>query len=125
MGLFGGLTVGNRRHVGLLIQEIVLAQEVGDDGAPRAQRVVGIFYAFVVAVATVTAAETPSYMRKLWEDLTARKKLFEETPEEEIKYWFEYAGPLQVSYCTKGSKRQTHGSSIPSYESVNILQSCL
>jgi len=54
---------------------------------------------FVVAVATVTAAETPSYMRKLWEDLTARKKLFEETPEEEIKYWFEYAGPLQVSYC--------------------------
>lgn len=38
----------------------------------------------------------PSYMSKLFDDLTSRKKLFDETPPEEIKYWFEYAGPLQV-----------------------------
>jgi hypothetical protein len=39
----------------------------------------------------------PSYMIPIQEELVARKKLMEETPKEEIKYWFEYAGPLQVS----------------------------
>ena len=39
----------------------------------------------------------PSYMNELQEDLAARNKLFDDTPPEEIKYWFEYSGPLQVS----------------------------
>jgi hypothetical protein len=39
----------------------------------------------------------PSYVEPLMADLKGRKKLFEETPPEEIKYWFEYTGPLQVS----------------------------
>ena len=38
----------------------------------------------------------PSYMDSLMADLRARKKLFDETPPEEVKYWFEYTGPLQV-----------------------------
>ncbi len=38
----------------------------------------------------------PSYMMDLFEDLKARKKLFDDTPPEEVKYWFEYTGPLQV-----------------------------
>ena len=38
----------------------------------------------------------PSYMKGLMEDLKSRKKLMEETPPEEVKYWFEYTGPLQV-----------------------------
>lgn len=29
-------------------------------------------------------------------DLKERKKLMEETPPEEVKYWFEYTGSLQV-----------------------------
>ena len=40
----------------------------------------------------------PSYMGSLFQELKERKKLMEETPPEEVKYWFEYAGPLQVSY---------------------------
>jgi hypothetical protein len=43
----------------------------------------------------------PSYMIPIREELVARKKLMEETPKEEIKYWFEYAGPLQVSECCR------------------------
>jgi len=39
--------------------------------------------------------ETPSYMGSLLKDLKERKKLFEETPPEEVKYWFEYTGALQ------------------------------
>ena len=39
---------------------------------------------------------TPSYMESLMKDLKERKKLFAETPPEEVKYWFEYTGPLQV-----------------------------
>ena len=39
----------------------------------------------------------PSYMDPLFKDLRERKKLFEDTPPEEVKYWFEYAGALQVS----------------------------
>jgi hypothetical protein len=39
----------------------------------------------------------PSYVEPLLTDLKGRKKLFDDTPPEEIKYWFEYAGPLQVS----------------------------
>lgn len=42
-------------------------------------------------------SSSPSYMHELFEDLAARKKLFDDTPPEEVKYWFEYAGPLQVS----------------------------
>lgn len=37
----------------------------------------------------------PSYMNVMNEDLKERKKLFEETPPEEVKYWFEYTGKLQ------------------------------
>lgn len=36
-------------------------------------------------------------MNDLFADLEAREKLFADTPEQEIKYWFEYSGPLQVS----------------------------
>lgn len=39
----------------------------------------------------------PPYVEPLLSDLRARKKLFEDAPPEEIKYWFEYSGPLQVS----------------------------
>ena len=39
----------------------------------------------------------PSYMGPLMNDLKARQKLFADTPPEEVKYWFEYTGPLQVS----------------------------
>ena len=38
----------------------------------------------------------PSYMKTIMQDLKARKKLFDDTPPEEVKYWFEYTGPLQV-----------------------------
>jgi len=58
----------------------------------------GLLLAALVAHA---ADDQPSYMRQLFEDLTARRKLFQETPEEEIKYWFEYAGPLQVRDCVR------------------------
>ena len=44
----------------------------------------------------LSAADPPSYMEDLFEELKARKKLMEETPPEEVKYWFEYTGPLQV-----------------------------
>lgn len=43
-------------------------------------------------------SSSPSYMEHLFEDLKERKKLFDETPPEEVKYWFEYTGPLQVGY---------------------------
>lgn len=47
--------------------------------------------------------QLPSYMSKLADDLRARKKLFDDTPPEEIKYWFEYSGPLQVgTECVVG-----------------------
>ena len=39
---------------------------------------------------------SPSYMAPLFDELKERRKLMEETPPEEIKYWFEYTGPLQV-----------------------------
>ena len=51
---------------------------------------------FAVVVTVYANDESPAYMRKLFDDLMSRKKLFDETPPEEIKYWFEYAGPLQV-----------------------------
>ena len=61
----------------------------------------GLVSVLLAALMLVTAVdanedEHPAYMRKLFDDLTSRKKLFDETPPEEIKYWFEYAGPLQV-----------------------------
>ena len=42
------------------------------------------------------ADDAPSYMAPLFDELKERRKLMEETPPEEVKYWFEYAGPLQV-----------------------------
>ena len=53
----------------------------------------------------------PSYMKPLFQDLDDRKKLFDDTPPEEVKYWFEYSGPLQVServsivFCFTNRKR--------------------
>lgn len=45
---------------------------------------------------TVVGDSVPSYMNPVMKDLKERKKLFDETPPEEVKYWFEYTGPLQV-----------------------------
>ena len=42
--------------------------------------------------------DIPSYMKNLMNELHNRKKLFEDTPPEEVKYWFEYTGPLQVCF---------------------------
>jgi len=49
----------------------------------------------------------PSYMKDLMEDLKARKKLMEETPPEEVKYWFEYTGPIQKYFYRYSQQRQT------------------
>ena len=38
----------------------------------------------------------PTHMKGLMEDLASRKKRFAETPPDEMKYWFEFPGPLQV-----------------------------
>ena len=48
------------------------------------------------AVVLDSIAHPPPYMDHLMKDLQARQKLFDETPPEEVKYWFEYTGPLQV-----------------------------
>ena len=45
----------------------------------------------------VVGDSVPAYMGPLLNELKERKKLMEETPPEEVKYWFEYTGPLQVS----------------------------
>lgn len=45
----------------------------------------------------VIGDSVPAYMKGLMKDLKERKKLFDETPAEEVKYWFEYTGELQVS----------------------------
>ena len=47
--------------------------------------------------AKISKENPPSYMKDLFEDLKARTKLMKETPPAEVKYWFEYTGPLQVS----------------------------
>lgn len=44
----------------------------------------------------VVGDSIPTYVEPLMKDLKARKKLMEETPPEEVKYWFEYTGALQV-----------------------------
>jgi hypothetical protein len=46
---------------------------------------------------TLVGDDVPSYMDSLMKDLRERKKLFDDTPPEEVKYWFEYSGSLQVS----------------------------
>ena len=46
----------------------------------------------------ISKKNPPSYMKDLMDDLNARTKLMKETPPEEVKYWFEYTGPLQVCY---------------------------
>lgn len=43
------------------------------------------------------ASPISSYLTKLYKDLAKREKLFADTPPEEVKYWFEYTDPLQVS----------------------------
>ena len=48
---------------------------------------------------STTTTTTPSYMTLLMKDLQNRYDLFTNTPPEEIKYWFEYSGPLQVRMC--------------------------
>jgi len=57
------------------------------------------------------AEQLPSYMKELREDLASRKKLFDETPPEEVKYWFEYTGPLQVSVSEAEEASQLASSS--------------
>ena len=45
---------------------------------------------------SMVGSTVPTYVEGLMTDLKERKKLFDETPPEEVKYWFEYTGPLQV-----------------------------
>ena len=47
-------------------------------------------------LAELDNSDVPSYMTPVIKDLREREQLMEETPPEEVKYWFEYTGPLQV-----------------------------
>jgi len=47
----------------------------------------------------------PSYMKELNVDLAERNKLFDDTPPEEVKYWFEYRGPLQKYFYRYSNSR--------------------
>mmetsp|Transcript_10633 Transcript_10633/g.12139 ORF Transcript_10633/g.12139 Transcript_10633/m.12139 type:complete len:952 (+) Transcript_10633:261-3116(+) len=47
----------------------------------------------------------PSYMTALMKDLKERQQLFQDTPPEEIKYWFEYTGPLQKYFYRYSKSR--------------------
>jgi len=52
-----------------------------------------------VGPGSTAAASSPlqMHLQTLYEDLWAQEKLFDETLPEEVKYWFEYTGLLQVS----------------------------
>jgi hypothetical protein len=50
----------------------------------------------IIIDAAAVATVGPSYMQPLFEDLQERQKLFTDATPEEIKYWFEYTGPMQV-----------------------------
>lgn len=47
----------------------------------------------------------PSFMNPLMEELAARRKLFADTPPNEVKYWFEYTGPLQKYFYRYSKSR--------------------
>lgn len=53
--------------------------------------------------AVAKSSPLASFLAPLYKDLFEREQLFANTPPEEVKYWFEYAGPLQVRvlivYC--------------------------
>jgi len=46
-----------------------------------------------------------SIVSPILDELRTREKLFEDTPPEEVKYWFEYAGPLQKYYYRYSKSR--------------------
>eukprot|EP00565_Helicotheca_tamesis_P008129 CAMPEP_0185733108 /NCGR_PEP_ID=MMETSP1171-20130828/18404_1 /TAXON_ID=374046 /ORGANISM="Helicotheca tamensis, Strain CCMP826" /LENGTH=756 /DNA_ID=CAMNT_0028402743 /DNA_START=12 /DNA_END=2282 /DNA_ORIENTATION=+ len=47
----------------------------------------------------------PTYIEPLIKDLEERTKLMEDTPPEEVKYWFEYTGPLQKYFYRYSNTR--------------------
>jgi hypothetical protein len=65
----------------------------------------------VIDKTAAAAAAAPSYMQPLFADLRERQKLFIDTPPEEIKYWFEYTGPMQVRLIIYGYRKEALGSS--------------
>ncbi|KAL9186605.1 hypothetical protein ACHAXT_005843 [Thalassiosira profunda] len=64
----------------------------------------------------------PSYMTALVDDLKARKKLMEETPPEEVKYWFEYTGPLQ-KYFYRYSRSRKKADSFEGRDDSGVVSS--
>jgi len=64
----------------------------------------------------------PSYMKDLMEDLKARKKLMEDTPPEEVKYWFEYTGPLQ-KYFYRYSRSRKKADSFEGRDDSGVVNS--
>ena len=48
------------------------------------------------------------YVSDLKQELRDREKLFEDAKPGEIKYWFEYAGPLQVSVVHVSQSRSKY-----------------
>jgi len=64
----------------------------------------------------------PSYMNDLMLELKERKKLMEETPPEEVKYWFEYTGPLQ-KYFYRYSKSRGKADSFEGRDDSGVTSS--
>jgi len=59
-----------------------------------------------IPINSSSSSSAYSYMQTLFEDLKSRQTLFETTPPEEIKYWFEYTGPLQKYYYRYSKSRK-------------------
>ncbi|KAL7442914.1 hypothetical protein ACHAXH_009028 [Discostella pseudostelligera] len=69
-----------------------------------------------------SSKKPPSYMNELMDDLKARKKLMEETPPEEVKYWFEYTGPLQ-KYFYRYSRSRKKADSFEGRDDSGVVSS--
>jgi len=70
----------------------------------------------------LAGGSVPTYMKALMEDLAARKKLFDETPPEEVKYWFEYTGPLQ-EYEYRYSKEREQADTFEGRDDSGVISS--
>lgn len=75
------------------ITTIVQLNNVGENGLSRRK------------LSILDQSYTPTYVKPLLDELRSREKMFEDTPKNEIKYWFEYAGPLQKYYYRYSKSR--------------------
>jgi len=114
------ISLGALFAAGVTLQQASL--QVRDNTGTSVSASTPISLASVQTSRRLSTSDEHDHIESLHSELAAREKLFDDAAPEEVKYWFEYAGPLQ-KYFYRYSKSRKKADSFEGRDDSGVISS--